>query len=121
MIGDDDWDTFFDPDELGVLVELHVPNEPTPREIGGMWSKPAGRETVRRAYTSGAGLRVAPDEKPLQIAERDLPADWRETRGGVDGIEYAIGDLVSLGRLRVELILTPWQQRSDTHGSWLRP
>jgi hypothetical protein len=120
MIGDDDWDSFFDPDEMGVLVELHVPGEPKPRETGGMWSQPAGRETLRRAYTNGAGLRIAPDEKPLQIALRDLPNAWRETRVVVDGVEYAIGDLVSLGRLRIELILTPWKERSENNGSWLR-
>tara|TARA_R110000772_G_scaffold62506_4_gene140470 strand:- start:562 stop:924 length:363 start_codon:yes stop_codon:yes gene_type:complete len=120
MIGDDDWGSFFDPDEMGVLVELHVPDQ-APVNVGGMWSPPAGRETLRRAYTNGAGLRIAPDEKPLQIALRDLPNAWRETRVVVDGVEYAIGDLVSLGRLRVELILTQWKERSDTHGSWLRP
>ncbi|MBF7051756.1 MAG: hypothetical protein ABGX76_04370 [Cobetia sp.] len=120
MIGDDDWDSFFDPDELGVLVELHVPDQ-RPVTVGGMWSKPHGRETLRRAYTNGAGLRGEPDEKPLQIATRDLPDAWRETRVVVEGVAYAIGDVISLGRLRTDLLLTPWQERSDTHGSWLRP
>ena len=76
---------------------------------------------MRRSHTTGEGLRVAPNEKTLQLARSDLPADWRATRVEVDGVDYAIGDLVSLGRLRVALILTPWQERSDTHAGWLRP
>lgn len=121
MIGDDDWATFFDPDEFGVEVVLHAPGVPPSPPFGGMWSRPPGRETVRRPGPKGTGLRVAPDERRLQIPSRDLPDDWRETRVEVDGVSYAIGDLADLGRLRVELILTPWQERSESHGSWLRP
>lgn len=120
MIGDDDRAIFFDPEVFGVVVRLHVPGEQVPREINGKWSKPAGRESLKRDHTRGAGLRVAPDERPLQVACSDLPDDWRNTRVVVDEAEHAIGDVVSLGRLRAELILTPWQERSENHVGWLR-
>jgi len=120
VIGDDDRAIFFDPEFFGVIADLHVPGENEPREIHAKWGKPVGRESLKRDHGVGAGLRVAPGEKPLQIAHFDLPDDWRNTRVVVDGSDYAISDFEPLGRLRIELILTPWQERSDTHAGWLR-
>lgn len=120
MIGDDDWDVFFDPDELGVLVRFHVPGEVVPRETGGMWGEPRGDVKLRRGGSGGTGLSVKPGERPLQIAARELPDDWRETRVVVAGVDYAISSADALGRLRVLLTLTPWKERVTGHGKWLR-
>ena len=125
MIGADDVATFFDPDEFGVEVTIAEPGL-EPRPVSGMWGEPGKPESLRRLNTNGAGgLRVGPGSSALQLFNSDAPANRREAKLTVDGVEYSIADHKPLGRLRTLFVLVPYGDRNarqgQTDGRWLPP
>lgn len=112
MIGDDDFSTFFDPDEFGCVVQLIEPGK-VPRDVAGMFGKPGASGALYRAgIDPGASqVRVKPLKEHLQLATREVPANWKLTRVISDGVSYSISDVEPLGRVRSLLTLIPFGDR----------
>lgn len=109
MIGADDLDDLYDPDEFGCELRL-VEQGQQARPCRGMWSQPvkSGRLTRTGVDPNGATLRTRPDQRHLQIANANLPANWKTTKVQAGGAEWAITAAEPLGRLRTLLTLVPW-------------
>lgn len=117
MIGDDDFATFFDPDEFGCTVQLIEPGQKA-RDVDGMFGKPDGSGGI---YRSGidpntAQTRGTPKQRHLQLPRGEVPADWSRTKVVADGLQYSIGDVEPLGRLRSLLTLVPYGDRDAPPG-----
>lgn len=118
MIGADDLDDFFDPDEFGCEVRLVVGDDVI--EIRGML-RPAPQPTeLRQGNRSQGGVRSKPGERELQIAAHDLPADWPDRRVELDQGHYTAVEVLPVGRVRVGLVLVPYSERTTEHVQWLR-
>lgn len=117
MIGDDDFATFFDPDEFGCTVQLIEPGRP-PRDVDGMFGKPETSGGVYRAGVdpNASTVRAAPKQRHLQLPRGEVPADWHATKVVADGATYSIADVAPLGRLRSLLTLTPFGDRTAAPG-----
>ncbi|MHC8341748.1 head-tail joining protein [Pseudomonas sp. RT6P73] len=117
MIGDDDFATFFDPDEFGCTVQLIEPDRP-PRDVDGMFGKPETSGGIYRAGTDpgAAQIRATPNQRHLQLPRGEVPEAWRATKVVTDGVTYSIADVAPLGRLRSLLTLTPFGDRAAAPG-----
>lgn len=118
MIGDDDWETFFDPDEFGCEVRLVVGADVI--QTTGMLTAAGEPDRLRAGQSTQGGVRAKPGERLLQIATRDLPSDWPERRVELDIGLFSAVEAVPIGRLRTGLILVPHSERTTSHGQWLR-
>lgn len=118
MIGDDDWGSFFDPDEFGCEVRLVVGTDVI--EIQGMLAAPPEPSHLRQGTRTQGGVRAKPLERVLQIANRDLPADWPDRRVELDIGHFTATEAIPIGRLRTGLVLVPYSQRTESHAGWLR-
>jgi hypothetical protein len=125
MIGDDDFDSFFDPEEFGctvVLIELGR----APRSVNGMWGAPVASGRIQRTgnVKTAAQVKARPNQRFLQLPNDEVPADLPGAKLVADDAEYSIVDDEPLGRLRTLLTLVPYGDRearaSDgkSHG-WL--
>jgi hypothetical protein len=122
VIGADDLADLYDPDEFGCIVQL-IEAGLEARDVNGMLGAPA---KSGRLYRSGvdpnaANVRVKPNQRHLQIALADLPASAPGTKVVIDGVEYSIGNVEPLGRLRVLLTLVPFGDRdapAGDRGKW---
>lgn len=121
MIGEDDLEAFFDPDEFGLRLVLVEDSKPA-REVLGMQNP---RERSGPLYRSGidpnaANLRVRPDQVKVQIATRDVPALYRAQRIELDGASWSIANVEPLGRLRSLMTLVPHGARKSKpeRGTW---
>lgn len=122
MIGEDDFASFFDPDEFGVRVVLVEPGR-SPRDVDGMLGVP---EVTGRVYRTGidpgaakVGARL--NRKHLQLPRSEAPASKVGVKVIIDQIEYSVGDIEPLGRLRSLLTLIPWgdrEQQPEERGKW---
>ncbi|MDH1551003.1 hypothetical protein [Pseudomonas juntendi] len=122
MIGEDDFASFFDPDEFGVRVVLVEPGQ-DPRKVDGMLGAP---EVTGRVYRTGidpgaakTGVRL--NRKHLQLPRNEAPASKVGVKVIIDQVEYSIGDIEPLGRLRALLTLIPWGERDqqpEERGKW---
>ena len=117
MIGDDDFATFFDPDEFGCTVQMIEPGRP-PRDVDGMFGKPETSGGVYRAGVdpSASQVRAAPKQRHLQLPRREVPEAWKTTKVVAEGLEYSIVDVEPLGRVRSLLTLTPFGDRAAAPG-----
>ena len=117
MIGDDDFASFFDPDEFGVRVRLIEPGRDA-REVDGMLGKPETSGGVYRAGVdpNASTVRAAPKQRHLQLPRGEVPADWQATKVVADDVTYSIADVAPLGRLRSLLTLTPFGDRTAAPG-----
>lgn len=117
MIGDDDFGTFFDPDEFGCTVRLIEPGRDA-RDVDGMFGKPDVSGGIYRSGIdpSAAQSRATPKQRHLQLPRGEAPEQWRATKVIADGLEYSIGDVEPLGRLRVVLTLVPYGDRAAPSG-----
>ena len=127
MIGMDDRAALFDPDEFGVEVAIEEPGNPA-RVVCGMWSAPAGADTLHRANTgaTSGGVRVAASVSHLQLFNEDVPRDWRNACVIAGDKRYSITALEPVGRLRTACTLTDWGDRQQAaqggkRGEWLSP
>lgn len=121
MIGEDDLEAFFDPDEFGLRLVLIVDGLPG-REILGMQNP---RDRSGPLYRSGidpnaANLRVRPDQVKVQIATRDVPELYRAQRIELDGVAWSIANVEPLGRIRSLMTLVPYGARESKpeRGKW---
>lgn len=117
MIGDDDFDSFFDPEEFGCTVQLIEPGLEA-RSVNGMWGAPA---KSGRLYRSGvdpnaANLRVKANQVSLQLPREEVPLNWKTTKVVTDDAEYSIAAAEPLGRLRTLLTLVPYGNRAAPAG-----
>lgn len=122
MIGDDDFASFFNPDEFGVRVRLIEPGRDA-RDVDGMLGKP---ETTGRVYRAGVDPGAAKtnsrlDRKFLQLPRGETPVEKVGTKVVIDRHEYAVTDIEPLGRVRSLLTLIPWGDREEQpveRGKW---
>ncbi|OEC32872.1 hypothetical protein SAMN05216600_12822 [Pseudomonas cuatrocienegasensis] len=117
MIGDDDFDSFFDPEEFGCTVQLIEPGREA-RAVNGMWGEP---QKSGRLYRSGvdpnaANVRVKPNQASLQLPRDEVPLNWKATKVVTDDAEYSIAAAEPLGRLRTLLTLVPYGNRAAPAG-----
>ncbi|HUH05952.1 MAG TPA: hypothetical protein VML75_28375 [Kofleriaceae bacterium] len=117
MIGDDDFDSFFDPEEFGCTVQLIEPGREA-RAVNGMWGEPV---KSGRLYRSGvdpnaATVRVKPNQASLQLPRDEVPLNWKTTKVVTDDAEYSIAVAEPLGRLRTLLTLVPYGNRAAPAG-----
>lgn len=122
MIGDDDFGTFFDPDDFGCRVRLIEPGR-EPRSVAGMYGKPGATGALYRAGIDpgAAQSRVKPLKEHLQLPTREVPVDWKTTKVVADGVEYSITDVEPAGRVRSVLTLIPFGDRDAQpaeRGKW---
>ncbi|EKT4458353.1 hypothetical protein G7007_18820 [Pseudomonas entomophila] len=117
MIGDDDFETFFDPDEFGAVVVLVEPGQ-QPRDLAGMFGKPAPEASLYRGGIDpgAANVRGRAAQEHFHIATRQLPANWRTAKVLVDGAEFSIANAQPFGRLRTVLTLVPYGDRAAPAG-----
>lgn len=121
MIGEDDLEAMFDPDEFGLRLVLVVDGQ-APREILGMQNP---RDRSGPLYRSGidpnaANLRVRPDQVKVQVATRDVPELYRAQRLEIDGVAWSIANVEPLGRIRSLMTLVPYGARESKpeRGKW---
>lgn len=121
MIGEDDLEAFFDPDEFGLRLVLIVDGQ-APREILGMQNP---RDRSGPLYRSGidpnaANLRVRPDQVKVQVATSDVPELYRAQRIEVAGVAWSIANVEPLGRIRSLMTLVPYGARESKpeRGKW---
>lgn len=119
MIGDDDWASFYDPDEFGCSVSL-VGDADTLSPPGRMLAKPE-LDRLRQGQRGGqTGPRVAVTERVLEIPASHLPDDWGQRRVELDIGTFTPVEILPIGHLRVGLVLVPFETRETTHAQWLR-
>lgn len=118
MIGDDDWQSFFDPEEFG--CELQMVLGADVRDVPGMLGAPREPDQLRTGNRNQGGVRAKPGEIICQVPRSDLPSDWAKRQVFLDGEIYTAIEALPIGRLRVGLVLIPYSERSETHGEWLR-
>ena len=121
MIGEDDLEALFDPDEFGLRLVLIVDGQ-APREILGMQNP---RDRSGPLYRSGidpnaANLRVRPDQVKVQVATRAVPELYRAQRIELDGVAWSIANVEPLGRIRSLMTLVPYGARESKpeRGKW---
>ncbi|HHK4358941.1 TPA: hypothetical protein ACQTXQ_005746 [Pseudomonas aeruginosa] len=121
MIGEDDLEAMFDPDEFGLRLVLIVDGQ-APREILGMQNP---RDRSGPLYRSGidpnaANLRVRPDQVKVQVSARDVPELYRAQRLEIDGVAWSIANVEPLGRIRSLMTLVPYGARESKpeRGKW---
>jgi len=116
VIGADDLDALYDPDEFGCTVQVIEPGREA-RQVNGMLGAPArsGRQYRSGMDPNAANLRVRPDQVLLQMATSAVPQD-RTAKIVVDGVEYSVGSVEPLGRLRSLLTLVPYGNRAAPAG-----
>lgn len=121
MIGDDDLEAMFDPDEFGLRLVLIEAGKPA-REVLGMQNP---RDRSGPLYRSGidpnaANLRVRPDQVKVQVATRDVPELYRAQRLEIDGVAWSIANVEPLGRIRSLMTLVPYGARESKpeRGKW---
>lgn len=116
MIGADDLDELYDPDEFGCTVQVIEPGREA-RTVNGMLGAPtrSGRQYRSGVDPNAANLRVKPDQVLLQMATAAVPQD-RTAKIVVDGVEYSVGNVEPLGRLRSLLTLVPYGNRAAPAG-----
>ena len=121
MIGEDDLEAFFDPDEFGLRLVLIEDGKPA-REVLGMQNP---RDRSGPLYRSGidpnaANLRVRPDQVKVQVATRDVPELYRAQRIELDGAAWSIANVEPLGRIRPQMTLVPYgaRQSKPERGTW---
>lgn len=122
MIGDDDFDSFYDPDEFGCRVQLIEPGR-EPRSVDGMYGKPGTTGSLYRAGIDpgAAQVKVKPLKTHLQLSNREVPVNWKTTKVVADGVEYSITDVEPFGRVRSVLTLIPFGDRDAQpaeRGTW---
>lgn len=122
MIGDDDFSSFFDPDEFGCVVQLIEPGQ-EPRNVAGMFGKPGATGALYRTGIDpgAAQMKVRPLKEHLQLPTREVPISWKATRVVSDGVTYSITDVEPLGRVRSVLTLIPFGDRDAQpaeRGKW---
>lgn len=113
MIGDDDFDSFFDADEFGCIVTLIEPGREA-RPVNGMWGVPAAMGRMQRAngVRAAAQIRATPDSRVLQLPNADAPVDYQLAKVvDEEGVEHSITEIVAHGRLRKLLTLVPYGSR----------
>lgn len=116
MIGADDLDALYDPDEFGCTVQVIEPGREA-HTVNGMLGAPtrSGRQYRSGVDPNAANLRVKPDQVLLQMATAAVPQD-RTAKIVVDGVEYSVGNVEPLGRLRSLLTLVPYGNRAAPAG-----
>lgn len=122
MIGDDDFESFFDPDEFGCRVQLIEPGR-DPRSVNGMYGKPGSTGSLYRAGIDpgAAQVKVKPLKEHLQLSNREVPVNWKTTKVVAEGVEYSITDVEPVGRVRSVLTLIPFGDRDAQpaeRGTW---
>lgn len=122
MIGEDDLEDLFDPDEFGVeavLLEVGQPSRPlrgtlgAPRASGGLYRSGAD--------PNAAQLRVKPSQQILTVAASAVPAGWKLAKVVLRGAEYSIAAIEPVGRIRTALILVPYgdaASQPEERGKW---
>lgn len=113
MIGADDLQDFFDPEEFGCAVQL-IERGQLPRSVNGMWGIPVaiGRMQRSGSPSTGSTMRVKPGMDYLQLPNDEVPADYTTTKVVADDAEYSITEVAPLGRLRSLLTLVPYGDRA---------
>lgn len=118
MIGDDDWASFYDPDEFGCELQLVLGGDV--REVPGMLGAPREPDQLRTGNRNQGGVRAKPGEIIAQVPRSELPSDWAKRQVFLDGKIYTAVEAIPIGRIRVGLVLIPYSEREKTHGEWLR-
>lgn len=118
MIGADDIDAFFDPDEFGCTAQFIEPGR-GPRSVDGMIGAPQKSNPLYRAGRdfNAANVRGRPRQMFLQIPTRELPENWSKTTVVLDGVSYSIAEAEPIDRLRTALTLTPPVDRASSAGA----
>lgn len=71
MIGDDDWDTFFDPDDFGHEATWQTDSE-TVEEIGGVF------QAENTDVLAGKSAGVSATASTFTMAEDQIPDTWAQ-------------------------------------------
>lgn len=122
MIGEDDFSTFFDPDDFGSIVQL-IEQGQAARNVAGMFGNPAASGGMYRGGVDPgtANVRAKPLQEHFQLANREVPASWKTAKVVSNGTEYSIVAAEPLGRLRTLLTLVPYGDRNAApaeQGKW---
>lgn len=118
MIGDDDWASFFDPDEFGCELRMVLGGDVL--EVPAMLGAPPELDRMRTGNKVQGGVRAKPGELIAQVPRSELPADWPDRQVHLDGKSYTAVEALPIGRIRVGLVLVPYSEREKQHGRWLR-
>ena len=119
---DDDWSVFFDPNECGTAAVLICDSEIPVN--GRIISEPNGNK-LQRQSNGKAGAKVAPASVRFQIPTSEVPEDWQNWEVRLkdklyQGKSYSIVDVDDNPDGSSDLTLTPYKQRGQEHGEWLR-
>jgi len=122
MIGDDDFATFFDPEEFGELAQFIDPGV-EPRDVAGIRGAPSKSGGIYRGGIDpgAANVRAVPLQEHFQISNRELPPKWKETKVIFRGAQWSIVNVEPLGRVRTLLTLVPFGDRAappGERGTW---
>lgn len=123
MIGEDDFESFYDPDEFGGVVTVHEVGK-EPRDVAGIFGAPAARGGVYRAGIDpgAAQVRATPDQVQFQMANGSVPRPFLSVRVMVKGKAYVIADVEPIGRFRSLVTMTPDGSRAGADsgelGKW---
>lgn len=122
MIGEDDLEDFFDPDEFGVKVTVLEDGRPA-RPLRGTLGAPRASGGMYRSGSdpNAAQLRVKPAQEILTVANSAVPAGWQRVKVLLRGVEHSIAKVEPVGRLRTALVLVPYgdiAMQPPERGKW---
>ncbi|HFH4653098.1 hypothetical protein [Pseudomonas aeruginosa] len=122
MIGEDDLEDLFDPDEFGVEVMLLEAGQAA-RVLRGTLGGPRPSGGLYRSGSdpNAAQLRVKPVQEILTVAASAVPAGWKSAKVVLRGVEHSIARVEPAGRIRTALVLVPYGDKASQppeRGKW---
>lgn len=117
MIGDDDFDTFYDPDEFGTEARLIGDDE---RPVCGLLLEHGHFNKLWRDPGGKGGIKAQPNAMRFQLPASDVPADPENYVLRLAGADYSIVGAEPAGHGRAELVLVPYKARPSAPSTWLK-
>ena len=115
MIGDDDFNVFYNPDDYGTTLTLVHPSGGQ-RPLVVLLDTDVGDSGVRTNGRSNSKT-IRLKTKTARVAKSALPADYSEYLVLLDGHRWRITDDDEISPSETRIVLTP---ETSSNGQWLR-